>query len=315
MKKHVRLAAALLVITASFMLIGIVKQFKHTQTLSKGNYFFQNTRDNAYITKIKISLPSGKNITLFLQDGLWKVEEADNYYASLTQINRLIKTIQDTIIFRADYVSQEQLQKYMASSMRIESYDKNGNIIDTAYIAPQTEHNKYYYATLNNNGFLYQLSGKISLSPYFMDWVHMPILQIAASQIKRIKSDNFTVYRTFEGDSFKSAVTKHSVPQISKLINNLWYLGASDIKYKSNIDMTQFQNIQNYEITLFNGIIYNLRLYKNEANYWIYVDLQKELLFSNEAVSLLQENQILYNGWYFKLDPEIGEIITNFILE
>lgn len=76
--------------------------------LSKGNYFFEQTRRRADIASISISFPDGHTVTIEKKDDFWRIAEADDYFASFAKINCLTSLIRNTVIYRADPIRKKR---------------------------------------------------------------------------------------------------------------------------------------------------------------------------------------------------------------
>ncbi len=314
MKSHFKAALFLACFTLLFLGIGFFSKGKTIYSMSRGNYFFENSRNNLKLHTVIVKFENGKNITLEQQNGIWRIKEADDYFASPFEANALLKFISDTVIFRADKLNKTDKQQHLENTIKITCLDSDGNILDIAEIAPKKDTNRYHYALLNNNAYLYQLKGNFMPSPVLMDWVQMPFLQIQEDSIKRIKTDNFEVYRRFSDEALKSAEDNEPVMHIGQLLNNIKLLNAEEIKHITHFSPSEFQKIRHYKITLFNGLIYGVDLYKNTNDYWVNIHLNQELTASSEIVRLMKEQQMLYDGWYFKINNGKGHIIANFSL-
>lgn len=79
------------------------------------------------------------------------------------------------------------------------------------------------------------------MSPNVMDWVQMPLFAWDGKQIKRIKTDNFEVYRRFPAEELRSAESGETQPHIQGLISNFWYLGADEIKHAANFKTENYK--------------------------------------------------------------------------
>lgn len=314
MSKHIKIAAYLLLFTIPFFILGTVHNQKQIYVMSRGNYFFDNTRNNADIKEITLSFEEDKRISIALQDGLWRIKEADDYYASIPKINSLIKLIRSMTIYRTDNLMPQDIETHMQNSINIVSKTENGTVIDNAYIAPKNDKNKYHYAMLNNKPYLYQVTGNISLlSPKLMEWVHSPILRIEDQQIKRFKSDNFMASRRILSEELKNTETKEDASFLYAFISHFHYLTADEIKHTTNFNPQKYPLHKRYEITLFNGIIYVINVYSNDQEYWLTVRMDKEKLITKEAINILNETKLFYEGWYFKLNNATGEALFSFI--
>ena len=314
MYNHIKIAVFLVTASFLFMLVGVMQNTLFLQTMARGNYFFENTRNNAYVKSIILEFPNKQVISFNQQDGLWRISEVDGYYADFSKIDSLIKLIRNTTIYRADKIEETDASKFVKNAISIKSIDIHDNIIDEALIAPKQDVNKFHYAMLNNNPVLYQLSGVITLSPLLMDWVQSPLLAIPYKQIKRIKTDNFQVYRRIPGAPMLNSETSEPVLHIQNLAQHFWYLSADDIKHALHFDRTRYNQSKVFSIVTFEGAIYQLTIFHNRQEYWLNIQLSREKIVSPAVINAIKENKMLYDGWYFKINPEVGEAIINFIL-
>lgn len=312
MLKDIKIAVLLLCFVTPLALIGVHKNHQQALTLSRGNYFFERTRDTADVGSIVINFDDKNSISLIKKDGLWRIKEADDYYASFAKTNALVKLIYNTFIHRLDKITDIDNKKFDDKAIKITSYNEAGDILDLATIAPKDKNNKYHYAKLNQTGFVYQLEGDFSLSPILADWLQMPILHIAYNQIKRIKTDNFDVYRRFKAEELKDVQSGREVPQMQRFANYLWYLGANEVRHATHFKKQDFELKKTIELTTLNGVIYHISLFHNGNDYWLNIKLGREKLISGDAPFILKENKTLYEGWFFKINPDTGEAISSF---
>lgn len=311
--KHLKIAVILLCLLLPLFGFGLYQNNKNFYTMARGNYFFENTRQKANLNTIILDFGDNIKITITQREGLWRVKEADDYFAANILVNELFKFITDTVIYRADILDKTQVSEYLKNNVKITSMDNKGNILDYAIVSPQIKTGKIY-AQLNNLPYIYQLNGDFKLSPILMDWVQMPFISINYDEIKRIDTDNFSVYRRFFGDELVSVASNETIPHLRRLTNNLHLLNAQKIKHISNLNKTDFKKHKHYDITLLNGIIYGIDIYKFNDEYWLNIKLDSTAVATEEARIFLQERHILYDGWFFKIDKNKGQTISNFIL-
>lgn len=314
MLKHIKIASFLFAAALLFMLSGVTQNTLFSQTQSRGNYFFEKTRNSAYVQSIVLDFPEGTKITFKQKDGLWHILETDDYYADFSKINMLVKIIRDTAIYRVDKIKNDTVPEVMKEALSIKTIDTQGNIIDDALIAPKRDVNKFYYATLNQQPLLYQLTGKFELSPLIMDWIQSPILAIPYKQIKRIKTDNYHVYRRIPGGTVFDVETGEAVPHIQNLAQHFWYLSADEIKHAMHFNREQYAKTKSFAITSFDGAIYQLTLYYNPGDYWLNIKLDREKIVAPVTIKQIKENTMLFDGWYFKINSQVGDAIVNFFL-
>lgn len=311
--KHLKTAACLLLIILPIFISGLIFHQKKNFVMSRGNYFFDKTRNRADIKEITLDFGASQRISIVLRDGLWRIKEADDYYAATQKINTLVKLIRQTIVYRADPLLPDDIQKHLHDSFKIESKNKFGDIVDSAVVAPKKDINKFQYAMLNNQPYLYQLKGDLALSPVLMDWVHAPLLQIDTSEIMRFKCGNFAAYRGFSEDSLKNTDTNTPADFLYSLLHHFHYLTADEIRHASNFRTDGLKHLRDYDITLLNGIIYHIQIFSKNNEYWMTVRLNKEKLTANNAANFIKNNKLFYEGWYFKLERAVGENLAYFI--
>lgn len=314
MLKHLKVSFFILLLALPLFVCGIYLNNSRIHALSKGNYFFEATRDHPHIASIIIKFNNNKTITLKRQNQLWRALEADGYLVSFAKINTLISLIRNTIIYRTDKLKKDEIPFDKKNSITIQSVDNSGNIVESAIIALKNKNNKHHYALLNNDGFLYQISENYNLNPNVLDWLQSPILKIHEKEIKEIKNDKFYVSRRFKNDIFTSNIDDNdNIFLLPNLIDHLWFLSAIDVKHSTNFKLNDYKKVKFYEILLFNGIIYKLSLYLSNTNeYWLHVKLDKNTLMSKDGIKWLDENNILYDGWFFKIPKEKGILLSRF---
>lgn len=314
MLKHIKFAIIFLLLTLPLFFWGIIEYNKKVFNLSRGNYFFEETRNSANISHIILSFSNGKKISFSKFDKLWRVKEADDYYVDFSKINLLIDLIRNTVIYRTDAIKENEDISLFSDYIQIITYDNNKNIVDNAKIAIRMKNNKYHYAILNNNNFLYQLSTKIDLSSNVIDWVQMPFLKLSIYDIKKIEDNTFTVSRRFKNTEFKDEKNGEEKLQIYQLLYELTALSAENIYHATHFNRESYKPIRTYSVTTFDGIIYKISLYGNNKDYFINVNLDNEKITSGEASLKISENALLYDGWFFKIDNNVGSILDKFIL-
>ena len=315
LRQHFKIAFLLLILLTPLTIFGGIVGVEHIRTLARGNYFFEQTRSRPDIFSISITFPNGKSVSVEKKDSFWHIKEADDYYASFTRVNALVKLIRDTVIYRADKARDDTYAETLfANSVHITSRDIYGNIVDVADIAPLRDGNKFHNARLNNDGFIYQLIGDFSLSSNVMDWVQMPLFAWDNDFVKSVHSENFEVYRRFRGDDFRNDKENRTYPHVLNLINNFLYLGAEEIKHASTFDLQNYQKSGYYEITLFGGLLYQISIYNKGDEYWLSVRLTRGGIINQASLKILKENSMLYDGWFFKINADKGQLISGFVL-
>lgn len=314
MLNHLKIVGLFLCVSIPLMFFAFNRSAQNMHAISRGNYFFEKTRQNNDVKSIVLKFANGQVLTFVQKNNFWHVKEVDDYYASFAKVNTFVKLIRDAMIYRADLLSAADVEKYKTDGLSIQIKDSNEQIIDDAFIVSKKDNNKLHYATLNHDNFLYQITQDFELSPFPMDWVQMPLLAIAYDQIKFLKTDTFKVYRSYDGEPLKSLETDVEVPQIHNLVNNLWYLSASDVRHAVHFNRDKYKLVKTFEISTLSGLIYTISVFSGNDEYWFNIQLDHNQLITSQSVRLLKENIMLYDGWFFKIRNTLAEDIIHFIL-
>ena len=312
MLKQIKYAGFILFVILVLLTVGLYKNAEFAMIMSRGNYFFDATRDNADIKMITLSSPDGQSVTLLKRNNLWYVKEADDYFAAFRNISALTKLLRQTTVYRADMLEEQALLEFKKNAFMIKTIDSKGTTVDESFIQPKQEGAKFHYAILNNKPLLYQITGDLNLTFNPMDWIQSPLLSIKDKQIKMIKNKNFHVYRRFAAEDLKDVNTELAVPQIQNLTANLWYLSAIDVKHAIHFDRKKYQKSQRYELSTLGGLIYLISIFTDGSEYWLNIQMKHEATVDANDMRFYKENHTLYDGWFFKISPDIGEMLNNF---
>lgn len=281
------------------------------QIQSRGNYFFEQTRNNNNLNKIVIQ-NKDNTVTMIKKDDLWRIKEANYYFADFGKINTLVDKLYNTVVYRADKFNDDN-SKIFENETVIYTYDSNNIIIDKVSIAPRSENNKYHYAKLNDNNLLYQITGNLSFSSYFMDWIQMPIVSFSFNEVKGIRTDNYEAFRNINDRELKSVENNKENPYLRRFISNLWNLTAETIVFHTNFNHDKYIKVMNFSVETFDNILFDFDVYSDGEEFWINIKPTADKLISKLANKQLEENKILYDGWFFKINKDIGISITNFM--
>lgn len=313
MLRHIKIAIFLLCITIPLMLGGIYKSIKTTQMMSRGNYFFENSRNNPSVSKIILGLNNEK-ITFHKKENFWLVREADDYYASFGKMKSLLNLIYSTTVYRADTSYEHDFDSFTKNALSIQTFDGKNQLLDNVFIAPKQNNNQFHYAIKNEEKVLYQLNNLFSVSSNVMDWIEAPLLSIPHRQVKKIKTNDFEVSRRYATEELTLTQNHHSVPQILNLLNNLWYLSPIEVKHIVHFNQKDYNLVKQYEISTLGGLIYLIDIFNKGDEYWFSIKLAQDKIISSEASRFFKENKILYDGWFFKIEKDLAENIASFAL-
>ncbi len=314
MLKQIKIAGFIALVTLSLMIFGIIKSAPYTNASSRGDYFFEKTKNAPDVQSVVLKSFDNRTVTIEKKGSLWRIKEADDYFADFIKINALVKLIRGVTIYRSDDASQDTIKKYIKKPISITSYSTDRRIIDETFIEPKQQTNKFNYALRNNDSFLYQIQGNFDLSFNPIDWVKTPLLEITYGQVKHLKTDNFDVFRHFPSEELRTVQDEKDVPQVQNVINKLQYLVAEAVLHAVHFDSSQYRLVKKYELTDMDGLIYNIYIFSDNTTYWLKIMLDREKIISPQANFKLKENAILYDGWFFRINSNLGKELTGFIL-
>ena len=314
MRRQIKIASFIAFVTLSLMIFGIIKSAPYTSASSRGDYFFEKTKSAQNVQSIVLKSFDHKVVTIEKNGNLWRIKEVDDYFADLTKINTLVKLIRGVTVYRSDHTSHDSIKRYITKPISIISYSNDKEIIDETFIEPKQQNNKFNYALRNRDSFLYQIQGDFDLSFNPIDWIKTPLLEIPYNEVKHLKTDNFDVFRRFPFEELKTVQDKKEVPQVQNIINKFRYLVAEDIQHAVHFDSSRYKLVKNFELTDMNGLIYNIYVFSNDTDYWLKIMLDREKIISRGANSKLKETAILYDGWFFRINSDIGKELIGFIL-
>ena len=112
MLRQIKFASAVLAFVLVILGFGIYNHTHFAMIMSRGNFFFQKTRDHTNIQTVALNFPDNNHVTLTTRNDLWYIKEADDYFAAFNQINVLFRLIRQTSVYRADVIDEETLADF-----------------------------------------------------------------------------------------------------------------------------------------------------------------------------------------------------------
>lgn len=300
--KKIWITAAVLIGAAAFCLYAV-----NQRLLSglRGNQVFAVSED---IRKVQLSA-SGKNITLTDDDGLWRVVEADNYYADFNKIHTLLENI------RTAKTGRQVEPKTEPQWTEVQIFGADNKLLGTAQIGGSTRGGMNYvrYQPQNETYF----SGwKMQLSDNVMSWTYQPLLKFEGLDIARLQKGRQAIVRIEEGSAFYDLETKmpyrrYEYLQIFDILSHLQY---ERVLSSQEFDNGRYPSASSITLTTFDGQITTLRLYTDYHEYWLQIELGVTRLPKTWVVKDVEEKRFLYEDWWFKLSSEDGRTLFMFNL-
>ena len=276
----------------------------------QGELIFSDEMGNVpEIAKIEIETPQGK-LTLQKDESLWRIMEADNYYASFSKIQKLLDNITEARLGKkVPALNSEIIWK------TIRLFDSKNKETSAVQIGKNINQNMYYVRRLNS-AEIYFSTWKMNFSDNLYSWAKQPLLDFNAKDIQRIENKSIAVSRRDEGAAFY-----HEQEQkIYKQKDYLKVFGIlTDLHYENVLSSQEFSPelypyTQSMILTTFGGLMTEITIYTNKKEYWLKIRLSANRLPQETTNRYIAQNKFLYDDWWFKISAEDGIGLFNFNL-
>lgn len=313
--------AALFALLSAIFALSVIDSRQPRQYVETEALLFSKTYDQALnVNKILIT-DSASEKTLLLDGKYWRIPQADNYYAGLVISNALLYSINsaktETVIHNITPDMQlEQPRPGVdtpgGNGTEIKTYDRQGRLIDDVIIG--SSKNGLQYARRAGSDYAMMVSGGFDLPRKTHDWLQQPLLQIAQNDIETIILQSETgqqmAFKPQEGDSFYNV--RREKTDLSPLLNPFADLKLIEV---ADYEVSEFKNADPDRVValfMFSGLIYGIELYQKDDEFWIRINLSSNTLPTKLASDYIKDSSFLYQGWIFKIRPEIGARLLNY---
>lgn len=290
-----------------FVIIASLSLYVHHRRLEegmRGDRIFTASENLENLNKIQIETPS-QTINLYDDEGIWRVEEADNYYADFQKINALIQGA--TSIRLGAKTTQKPQQELIWTTVKLFSKDK---MLGEAQIS-NAEHKGTHYIRYPNKKEIYMSGWKMQLPGTLMSWTYQPLLRIKGTDVMSMEKEKIALTRNTEGAVFYNSETKlpynrFEYMQVFDIISDLRY---ENVLSSQEFDENRYSTVRSIKITTFDGMVATLRVHTDFHEYWVELDLSTTSLPTVEVDAYVKENKFLYKDWWFKLSEETGRTL------
>lgn len=312
--KFLKQSFVLLLFSGIFAITAITYMSLQKKQIYSGEKVFKQTNanlDNLAAITIK---DSNKKINLQLKDNLWRVAEADDYYAGYNQINNLFTNFSEAYIYRrrGKVSPQEETEFGLgAEATVLQTQDKEGKILDSVIIGTPTSNGLYRFAKFPDEDDVFLITGKYNFPKKTYSWLQQPLLSIAPNEIRALKIGEQKVSRQ---DILLPFILKGTTKEIniSRYLNLFVYVAALDAKRQTNFTPDAWKKNSYIQITTFDGLVVDITVYGGEADeYWANLKISANNLPKTYIKDYINDNAFLYNDWYFKLDKPTGTTLLN----
>lgn len=321
-KKALVFGIILAIISVVFAILVIKNQQTADIGQSKiGNLLFENTvKEGLAVDKIIIKTPK-LQVTLLRDGRFWQVKEADNYYASLLAVNTFFKTLNEAKI-QAVIQSKSTIDRLLAAPTKkdishagtlIQTF--KGNIkIDEIIIGRRQ--NSFYNARYVDSQQPLLVSGDFNIPEKLYHWLQQPLMMLQPKSVETIITQSETGQQlAFRPEMSAPFFNVRQQPtNIDTLLEKFAYLSFTAVKTAENTPLKDMNPNKTIVIFLESGLIYGVEIYENEGAYWIKINLSTNTLPTKHASDYIKDSSFLYQGWFFKINPEIGKQLIKYTI-
>lgn len=323
-KKSIIISLVLMFASMILAFCGIWLTNMEEQSNLSGKLIFEQTSNQGADFDRTIITNADTTITIELKDGFWKIPEAHDYYANFALANALFMNMNQSRYFIEIDTKDKTLAEFKllmpgkgdasSSGTLIQTF-ANGKVLDEVLIGKNTEDNLYTYVRKKDDNHVWLVNNDFTLPQKLYSWFQQPLLNYAPEQIKTISSD-------FNGQEIEYTRTTNREPytnqkgekeSLTLFADVFSFLTFQEVVPEENFNPEEYPLHRDFEITLFNGLVTQIRLYstQEQKTFWAQIKISANRLPTRGVNDYIKNNSFYYDGWLFKLAPETGYILFN----
>ncbi len=311
--KIIHQGLTLLFLSLIFAAIAIITTNLNYPEQSIGRLAFAQTfAQGDKIDKIILS-SNEQTITLIYMDGYWRVAETGGYYANTELLTSLLKNINtSTFIINRPYSSEVLTQTGLGQGqcLNIETYKKQQKL-NQICIGNQTK-SDLTFALLPKSKEIWLIDGKWKYPKDISSWIMQPLLELSPDMIEKIQINEQITSRI---NQFSDFPVSDSIISNKNFLDTFAWLPAIDAKPSFSFNPAEYKNQKDIELTSFDGLKIKIKLFYNQQDYWIKISFSTTPLPTTAVNAYIKDNAFLYDGWYFKIPPSEGDIMSTYELK
>ena len=285
--------------------------WRNSLTVGGGPAFAATKAKMPHMGKIKITNPDGSEITLSRQNGIWHFEEAKNYFATLNQMNDLLRMLNDSSIISTEETNKRQLERRGLddkSGILLQTYTLDNKLLDRLIIGKKDGKKICYARQPQSETHTLRISSCGSFSGEAGDWLPYPLLSLSFDEIARIK--------TPENELFDDEIHQQ-IMQSSDMRRFILALGAVDyqgIAFREELLNNPDLQItsRTVEVELKNGLVYIFNIHLIDDTYWLEADMKVGKVARKAVPEFIEKNRSYFGNWLFQLGDTQAQTFYNF---
>lgn len=315
-KKTLRYGIYLLFISLSISILSLLPLYYEQTDTRQGEAVFPEGISKEAVT-IQIKTPKDK-ITLIKEDNLWRVSEADMYYANHKRMVELMKFMEESRIHRPIDLDDKEFQdNFGTNATEITIKGRNNKVLGQLIIGKLTYNNRFAYVRYPDSDKSYLVNHAEKLPEYRYNWLQQPLISIDQGKVQDIiinkRKKDIVIGRDFPTYPFwiieGNKLIERAYPE--DLLSQLEKINFIDVKSAQNFDETTGEALKKFQVTTFNGLIVEFTLIKSKKEYWLKQRLTATSLPTEAVREYIKTNEPLSNYWYFRLSSYSGSKMWN----
>ena len=270
-----------------------------------GERLFANAYDKVLeVETIHVTTPKDQ-ITLYLEEDVWKVKEAGGYYANYyILLEDLFPFMENTYY---EYKSEEGiLDEEDKVSLKIAT--KDNRVIDEVTIAGTK-----VQAVGQDEVYVLDSASKFVVPFDLYSWVVQPLMQIDHKELEKFETvsekGHVVVSRIDVSAPFQH---EGKNVEMGKVLGAIAYLVFDAVVPEKDFNEDEFKEHKQFKFTTFDGLVVSLDIYHNGKEYWVRQELSTTKMPRSSVKSYVEYNKFLYEGWFFRLNADIAKNIFEY---
>lgn len=310
---YIRRGLGLLAFSFCFALFSLIPVYYGNGDSMKGELLFPKAAAAPQdIARIIIHTPKDV-ITLEKDDNLWRVREADMYYANYQMVEKLLGFLLHSRIHRPVELDDAAFaDNFVSNASEIVLENGQGKRIESIVVGRRTYNNKFAYVRFSGNERIFLASAAIQLPEYEYAWLQQPLLTLSPTAVRDIiirRGETETVigrdipeypFWIMEGSRMVRRV------DVEDLLSWFKSVGFTNVRSAQNFDEQEFEQKKELKIITFDGLIIDVVVFKNGSEYWLKQKLSATSLPTSEVNAYIKNNGALSDYWYFLLSSYAG---------
>lgn len=308
----------LLLTVAVFYIINWVEN-SHLQ----GRLVFAKSYDaGAKINRVVIT--NAKNsVELHQENGYWKLAAFHDYYADFALVKSFFDTINNSTYLQpvsTDYAKVKEISLFNpaedknSSGTLIQTFIDN-KLIDAFIIGMKDDDKGYFVARRADSNNIWLIGGDYDIPEDVNHWLPKSLLDIPVSAIEMLGIDGKLISRHLPSEDFHDRLGL--AINTGWLLYNILSLNIVDVMSETTFNKTfnDAQLSKIYDIDTFYGLRFELDFFTvSENDVWINIKLSADSVALTSVNDYINDNNFLYDGWYFKIAPNQKEFLMNYKL-